>query len=162
MRAGFPISHKGNPARPGRGAIPPGPEGPGFSPKVSVIPAYPGFSLLAVIVVIVLELRVLRTGIFRQKSYWIAMVIIFAFQILVDGWMTKLSVDGWVTKLPERFGGPIVVYNPEVLSGWRWPLDIPTEEFLYAWAMLTLVILLWERAGRKEAGRAKEHGRMQR
>jgi lycopene cyclase domain-containing protein len=99
-----------------------------------VIPAYPGFSLLAVVVVVVLELRVLRTGIFRQKAYWIAMAIVFAFQIPVDGWMTKLSA-------------PIVQYNPEVLSGWRWPLDIPTEEFAYAWAMLTLVILLWERAG---------------
>ncbi len=99
-----------------------------------MIPAYLGFSLLAVVVVVVLELRVLRTGIFRQKAYWIAMAIIFAFQIPVDGWMTKLSA-------------PIVQYNPEVLSGWRWPLDIPTEEFAYAWAMLTLVILLWERAG---------------
>ncbi|MGQ0521554.1 MAG: lycopene cyclase domain-containing protein [Actinomycetota bacterium] len=99
-----------------------------------MIPAYPGFSLLAVVVVVVLELRVLRTGIFRQKAYWIAMAIVFAFQIPVDGWMTKLSA-------------PIVQYNPEVLSGWRWPLDIPTEEFAYAWAMLTLVILLWERAG---------------
>ena len=102
-----------------------------------MIPAYPGFSLLAVIVVVVLERKVLRTGIFRQKAYWIAMAIIFAFQIPVDGWMTKLSA-------------PIVVYNPEVLSGWRWPFDIPTEEFLYAWAMLTLVILLWEWAGRKD------------
>lgn len=103
-----------------------------------MIPAYPGFSVLAVVVVVVLELKVLRTGVFRQKAYWIAMAIIFAFQIPVDGWMTKLSA-------------PIVQYNPEVLSGWRWPLDIPTEEFLYAWAMLTLVILLWEWAGRHEA-----------
>lgn len=102
-----------------------------------MIPAYPGFSALAVLVVATLELRVLRTGIFRQKAYWIAMAIIFAFQIPVDGWMTKLSA-------------PIVRYNPHVLSGWRWPLDIPTEEFLYAWAMLTLVILLWERAGRMD------------
>lgn len=107
-----------------------------------MIPAYPGFSLLAVLVVVGLELRVLRTGIFRQKAYWIAMAIIFAFQIPVDGWMTKLSA-------------PIVQYNPEVLSGWRWPLDIPTEEFLYAWAMLTLVILLWERAGPKGGAESK-------
>ncbi len=101
-----------------------------------VIPAYPGFSLLAVTVVVLIELRWLRTGIFGQKAYWIAMGIIFAFQIPVDGWMTKLS-------------DPIVIYNPEVLSGWRFPLDIPTEEFVYAWAMLTLAILLWERAGQR-------------
>ena len=101
-----------------------------------MIPAYPGFSILAAIIVVVVELRVFRTGIFRQKAYWIAMAIVFAFQIPVDGWMTKLTA-------------PIVVYNPEVLSGWRFPWDIPTEEFIYAWAMLTFAILLWERAGRR-------------
>lgn len=101
-----------------------------------MIPAYPGFSLLAVVVVVVLELRWLRTGVFREKAYWIAMAIVFAFQIPVDGWMTKLSA-------------PIVIYNPDVLSGWRWPLDIPTEEFAYAWAMLTLAILVWEHLGRR-------------
>ncbi len=103
-----------------------------------MIPAYPGFSVLAAIVVVALELKVFRTSLFRQKAYWIAMVVIVAFQIPVDGWMTKLSA-------------PIIRYNDSVLSGWRWPLDIPTEEFIYAWAMLTLVMLLWERAGRCEA-----------
>ena len=108
-----------------------------------MIPAYPGFSLLAVVVVVVLERRVLRTGVFREKAYWIAMGIVFAFQIPVDGWMTKLSA-------------PIVVYNDDVLSGWRWPLDIPTEEFAYAWAMLTLAILLWEWTGRRRAAPTPE------
>lgn len=102
------------------------------------MPAYPAFSVLAAVVVVVLELRVLRTGLFRQKAYWIAMAIVFAFQILVDGWMTKLSA-------------PLITYNPKVLSGWRWPLDIPTEEFVYAWAMLTMVMMLWDRAGRRHA-----------
>ena len=103
-----------------------------------MIPAYPGFSILAAAAVVLLELRVLRTGVLREKAYWIAMAIVFAFQIPVDGWMTKLSA-------------PIVIYNPEVLSGWRWPLDIPTEEFVYAWAMLTLAIVVWEHLGRREA-----------
>jgi lycopene cyclase domain-containing protein len=98
-----------------------------------VIPAYPGFSILAAVVVVVLELKWARTGIFRMPAYWIAMAIVFAFQIPVDGWMTKLS-------------DPIVIYNPEVLSG-------PTEEFAYAWAMLTMAIVLWERAGRRQAAR---------
>ena len=110
-----------------------------------MIPAYPGFSILAAVVVVVLELLVFRTGIFRQKAYWVAMAIVFAFQIPVDGWMTKLTA-------------PIVVYNPEVLSGWRFPWDIPTEEFVYAFALLTLAMLLWERAGRDEAGAREEQG----
>lgn len=99
-----------------------------------MIPAYPGFSVLAALMVVLLELAVFRTGLFRRRAYWIAMAVIFAFQVPVDGWMTKLS-------------DPIVIYNPDVLSGWRFPWDIPTEEFVYAWAMLTFAMLLWERAG---------------
>ena len=95
--------------------------------------AYPAMSFIAAVVVVVLELAWFRTGIFRLRSYWLAMAIVFAFQIPIDGWMTKLS-------------DPIVIYNPDALSGLRFPLDIPTEEFVYAFAMVTLAILLWERA----------------
>ncbi len=107
------------------------------------MPAYPAFSLLAVAVVVALELLWLRTGLLRERAYWLAMVIIFAFQIPIDGWMTKLSA-------------PIVIYNPDVLSGWRWPWDIPTEEFAYAWAMLTFTMLLWERAGTRVSRRRSD------
>ena len=101
------------------------------------MPAYPLFSVLAALAVIALELLWLRTGIFRRPSYWIAMVVVFAFMIPVDGWMSKVP-------------NPIVVYDPAVLSGLRFPIDIPTEEFVYAFAMVTLALVLWERAGRNE------------
>jgi lycopene cyclase domain-containing protein len=104
-----------------------------------VIPAYPGFSVLAVVAVVVIEVKWLRTGVFRQRAYWLAMLIVFAFQVPVDGWMTKLS-------------DPIVIYNPSVLSGVRFPFDIPLEEFAYSFALVTLAILLWERAGRSRPG----------
>jgi lycopene cyclase domain-containing protein len=110
-----------------------------------VIPAYPGFSVAAAVAVVAVELLWLRTGVFRQRAYWLAMLIVFAFQVPVDGWMTKLS-------------DPIVIYNPSVLSGVRFPLDIPVEEFAYAFAMVTFAILLWERAGRAEADRAGDAG----
>jgi len=42
-------------------------------------------------VVVILELAVCRTGVFRRAAYWISMVIVLGFQILVDGWLTKLS-----------------------------------------------------------------------
>jgi len=99
------------------------------------VPTYPVGSALAAVVVVCLELLWLRTGIFRQPAYWLSMVVIFVFMIPVDGWMSKV---------PD----PIVVYDPEVLSGVRFPIDIPLEEFVYAFAMLTLTIALWERAGR--------------
>jgi lycopene cyclase domain-containing protein len=107
------------------------------------MPAYPVFSVLAALAVIALELLWLRTGIFRRSAYWIAMVVVFAFMIPVDGWMSKV---------PD----PIVIYDPSVLSGLRFPIDIPTEEFVYAFAMVTLALVLWERAGpRAESSRPR-------
>ncbi|MFK4088213.1 lycopene cyclase domain-containing protein [Kribbella sp. NPDC020789] len=89
-------------------------------------------ALLAVAVVVVAELAWLRTGLLRRPAYWITMAIVFAFQIPVDGWLTKLSA-------------PIVVYNPRHISGLRFPWDIPVEDFAFGFALVTAVLLLWER-----------------
>jgi lycopene cyclase domain-containing protein len=79
-----------------------------------------------------LELMVLRTGLFRRPAYWLSMLIVIGFQILTDGWLTKLSA-------------PIVVYNDRQTSGVRFPFDIPIEDFLFGFALVTAVLLLWER-----------------
>lgn len=88
--------------------------------------------ILAVVVVCALELWVLRTGLFRRPAYWISMVIVLGFQIPVDGWLTKLSA-------------PIVIYDEQHTSGIRFPFDIPVEDFLFGFALVTAVLLLWER-----------------
>ncbi|SFB63984.1 lycopene cyclase domain-containing protein [Amycolatopsis marina] len=93
-------------------------------------------ALLSVPVVIAIELGVLRTGLFRRPAYWISMAIVLGFQIPVDGWLTKLSA-------------PIVIYDPAHNSGLRWPWDIPVEDFLFGFSLVTLVLLLWERQRRK-------------
>ena len=93
--------------------------------------------MLAVIAVILLELLVMRTRLFRKPAYWISMVIVFGFQILVDGWLTKLSA-------------PIVVYDESHITGVRFPFDIPIEDFLFGWALVTGVLLLWERSRAKD------------
>jgi lycopene cyclase domain-containing protein len=54
------------------------------------------------------------------------------FQVLTDGWLTKLSA-------------PIVIYNEAHTSGIRFPWDIPVEDFLFGWALVTGVLLLWEK-----------------
>lgn len=88
-----------------------------------------------------LELTVLRTGILRRGRYWVTLVITLAFQIPVDGWLTKLSA-------------PVVLYRPSAISGVRWPWDIPIEDFGFAFAMITLTLGLWERALRRERAAA--------
>jgi lycopene cyclase domain-containing protein len=99
-----------------------------------VTPIYPTLAVIAVLVTIALELFVFRSGLFRQPAFWIAMLIVFGFMIPVDGWLTKLSA-------------PIVIYRASDTSGVRPIWDIPLEEFAYAFALLTLVILVWDRVG---------------
>lgn len=98
---------------------------------MSGIPEYTLATAISLPVVVLLELLVLRTGIFRRPAYWIAMAICLAFQVPVDGWLTKLSA-------------PIVLYNPDEMLGIRAPWDIPVEDFGFGIAMLTLTLMVWE------------------
>ena len=80
------------------------------------MPEYTLLTLVAVVAVVAAELIYFKSGIFATAQYWWTMVIIFAFQIPVDGWLTKLSA-------------PIVIYNPDEILGLRAPWDIPIEDF---------------------------------
>jgi lycopene cyclase domain-containing protein len=99
---------------------------------------YTWASIVACVIVIAVELLWLRTGLFRKVTFYVSWAIILFFMVLVDGWLTKLSA-------------PIVLYNEEKKSGIRFPWDIPVEDYLFGFALLTLTMLLWERAGRGDA-----------
>jgi lycopene cyclase domain-containing protein len=94
--------------------------------------AYTLTALLAVVAVVALELVWLRTGLLRRRSFWVAYGICLGFQVLVDGWLTKRSAA-------------IVRYDPDEITGWRVPWDIPVEDYVYGFALITLTLLLWER-----------------
>lgn len=96
-------------------------------------------ALLSVPVVVLLETRWLRTGLFRRTGYWVSMAIVLGFQIPVDGWLTKLDA-------------PIVRYSPEHILGIRFPWDIPIEDFVYGFSLLTAVLLLWQRQRSRRDG----------
>jgi lycopene cyclase domain-containing protein len=89
-------------------------------------------AVAAVTVVAALELALFHTGLFRRPAYWLSMLIVVGFQVPVDGWLTKLS-------------SPIVIYQEKQTSGLRFPFDIPVEDFLFGFALVTAVLLLWER-----------------
>lgn len=101
------------------------------------MPEYTVATAIAVLAVIAAELLWVRTGVFRSLQYWLAMAIVFFFQVWVDGWLTKL-VD------------PIVRYSPQHFLGIRFPFDIPIEDFGFGFALVTAVILAWEALGRRE------------
>ena len=96
------------------------------------MPEYTVLTAFAVVAVVVAELVYFKSGIFTTAQYWWSIVIIFAFQVLVDGWLTKLSA-------------PIVIYDPKEMLGLRTPWDIPVEDFGFGFALVTLAILLWRR-----------------
>ena len=98
-------------------------------------------AVAAVAVVCAAELTFLHTGLFRRPAYWVAIAIVLAFQIPVDGWLTKLSA-------------PIVLYHRAAMTGLRFPWDIPVEDFLYGFALVTAALLLWER----QAGQPRSEG----
>jgi len=102
------------------------------------MPEYTLATLITMVVVVLLELFVFRTGIFATLQYWLTLLIVFAFQVLVDGWLTKLS-------------DPIVIYAPERMLGVRWPFDIPIEDFGFGFAMVSLALMLWRWLGRRSA-----------
>ena len=98
--------------------------------------AYAISAMAAPVLAAVLELTVMRTGILRRRRFWATIAIVLAFQVPVDGWLTKL-------------GAPIVSYRASAISGVRWPWDIPAEDFGFAFAMVTVTLMLWERALRQ-------------
>lgn len=100
---------------------------------------YPTLAALSVVVVLALELGWWRTGLLRRRAYWATMAIVYAFMV---------PTDGFLTRLPD----PVVGYDPDRVSGWRPIWDILAEEYLYAFSLLTAVLLLWERQGRRELG----------
>jgi lycopene cyclase domain-containing protein len=97
---------------------------------------YTWASIVAVVAVVAVELLWLKTGLFGKVTFWISYAVILFFQVLVDGWLTKLSA-------------PIVTYNPDKFSGIRVPFDIPIEDYLFGFALIVLTMLLWERAGQR-------------
>ena len=111
------------------------------------MPEYTVLAVLSVVGTVLAEVLWLRTGIFRRAQYWIAMAIVYCFHVLVDGWLTKLSA-------------PIVIYDEGQITGLRVPWDIPVEDYLFGFSMITLTLMLWVRLGDRRTHRpARPHRR---
>ncbi|MBK8459937.1 MAG: lycopene cyclase domain-containing protein [Micropruina sp.] len=102
------------------------------------MPEYTVLTVISIIGVLLVEFAWWRTGIFSTAKYWLSMLLVFFFQIWVDGWLTKLSA-------------PIVIYAPEHMLGIRFPWDIPIEDYGFGFAMVTLTLLVWHRLTERAA-----------
>ena len=101
-----------------------------------VIGEYTAASAAGVVLAILLELLVLRTGLFRDPRYWVALAVVATFQLLVNGVLTC---------------PPIVSYDPAEILGPRLACA-PVEDLAFGFALVTTTIALWRRGGRP-AGR---------
>lgn len=97
---------------------------------------YTLFCLIALAITVSLEL-VLRTGILRDRRYWITLAIVLGFQLLADGWLTCR---------------PIVTYAERQFSGVRlgcpsWSVfragGMPLEDLAFGGAMITQGLMWW-------------------
>lgn len=95
---------------------------------------YTVLAVISVLGTVAVERFWLRTGVFRRAQFWISMGIVFFFMVLIDGWLTKLSA-------------PIVIYAGDEITGIRVPWDIPVEDYLFGFSMITLTLLAWLRLG---------------
>ena len=98
--------------------------------------SYTLWTLVAVGTTLFLEVALCRTGVLKTISFWIAMAIVWGFQVLVDGWLTKLS-------------SPIVIYERDQFSGVRIFFDSPLEDFGFGFALVASTIILWEWIGKR-------------
>ena len=96
-----------------------------------MIGEYTAASALGIVLAVLLELLVLRTGLFRDPRYWVALAIVAVFQLLVNGVLTC---------------PPIVSYDPAEILGPR-IVCAPIEDLGFGFAMVTTTIALWRHAG---------------
>ena len=94
-----------------------------------MIREYTLFSATGIVLTVLLELLVLRTGLFLDLRYWVALAIVAAFQLLVNGVLTC---------------PPIVSYDPDQILGPR-IVCAPIEDLGFGFAMVTTAIALWRR-----------------
>ena len=89
-------------------------------------------AVAGMVAAVALELAVLRTGMFRDRRYWAAVAVVLLFQLPVNGVLTCL---------------PIVSYDPARILGPRLACA-PVEDLGFGFAVVTVTIALWRRAGR--------------
>lgn len=97
------------------------------------MPEYTLLALSSAFFVALLDLWILRTGLLRRRSFWITLGVLFVGKLFVNGYLTAR---------------PIVHYYAPYYLGIRLG-TIPVEDFFYGFAMLGLVLVLWEYLGKR-------------
>ena len=90
---------------------------------------YTYLAVSAVLVVVLIEALILKTGLFRKINFWFAYGIILFFQLLTNGYLTSQE---------------IVTYNEDLILGFR-VAYAPIEDLWFGFALVTATMLIWKK-----------------
>jgi lycopene cyclase domain-containing protein len=90
---------------------------------------YTQLAISGVIFALTTDYFILRTRLITTKRFWASYGIIINFQLLTNWWLTSRN---------------IVMYSPDAIIGVR-IASAPAEDLLFGFALLLLVLVLWEK-----------------
>jgi lycopene cyclase domain-containing protein len=99
--------------------------------------SYTTAAVIGVVAAGVLDVAVLRTKLLVRKVFWASYLIIFGFQLLVNGILT---------------GHHLVVYSPEEILGTRF-VHAPVEDLMFGFSLVLQTLSWWMWWGRRTAAR---------
>ncbi len=95
--------------------------------------SYTVAAVVAVVLAVLVDLFVLRTGLLRTRTWWTAYGIVVAFQLLTNGWLT---------------GRDIVTYADSAIVGVR-VVFAPVEDLLFGFSLVLQTLAWWVWWGRR-------------
>jgi lycopene cyclase domain-containing protein len=108
---------------------------------------YTTLAVVAVVASVALDLVVLRTGLVRRRAFWVSYLIVLAFQLLTNGWLTG---QGIVTYSADA----VVGGSRAVAFGDGRVLYAPVEDLGFGFALVLQSLALWVFWGRRDVRRA--------
>ena len=102
--------------------------------------SYTALAIVSVILTIGLELRVIRSAIFKTSSFYMAYVIVVFFQLLTNGYLTS---------------NHIVQYDPSAIVGIK-VVFAPIEDLLFGFSLVTLTMAVWTRLNQEKSAESEK------
>ena len=117
---------------------------------------YSELGVLGVIIAVVLDLAVFRTGLIRRRVFWKSYAIIISFQLLTNGVLTgfrivRYSGDAIVGSSTPANAAPPFVGDGRIAFA-------PIEDLLFGFSLILLTLVLWVWLGSIGIGRTPMAG----
>lgn len=90
---------------------------------------YTQIAITGVVFALATDYFIARTRLILTKRYWTSYAIVVFFQLLTNWWLTSRN---------------IVMYSPDAIIGVR-IASAPVEDLLFGFALVTLVLVLWDK-----------------